>query len=114
MEIWYSIPVEKCIVLFIHLQIGIWGVVLRNLIVFIGSNVNNLSSVEEVAKNKRMKVNQVISQRRKDLQMWGTNYGFLLQLKSTQMERLHSMKESTLEGNNDIGSKITVVEIYVK
>ena len=59
-------------------------------------------------------VNQVISQSRQDLQIWDTNDGVLLQLKYTQLKRLHAMKASTLEVNNDIGGTTTLVETYAK
>ena len=69
---------ENFIVPVIHLQIGIVNDVLSKLIDIINSDVEKLSTGEEVARNTLVKLNQVITKRRQDCQIWDVNDGVML------------------------------------
>ena len=114
MAMWGSVPVKNSIVPVLHLQIGIRNDVLSNLLVFIDSDVEKLSTGEEVAYSKLVTVNKVISKRRQDRQIWDVNDGVMLQHKALQIKRIQAIKESTLGINNDLGITITSSEIFVK
>ena len=60
MAMWDSIPVKKFIVKVIHIQIGLGNNVLKKLLDFIESDVEKLSTVEEVAHNTLVTLNQSI------------------------------------------------------
>ena len=64
MEILDSVPVKNFIVPFLHIQICLKNYSLSNLIDFIDSDVEKLSTGEEVDRNTLMILNQVIAKRR--------------------------------------------------
>ena len=69
---------KNFIVPVINLQIGLGKNVSRNLIGFIDSDTEKLSTGEEVARNTLVTVNQVIKNRRKECQIWDFNDGIML------------------------------------
>ena len=73
METWNSIPVKNFIVPVLHLQIVIGNRILNNLLDFIDSDVENLSTGEKVAHNTLVILNQVVAKRRKNRKMWDLN-----------------------------------------
>ena len=68
----------------IYLQIGLGSDVLRNILYFIDCNLEKLSTSEEVDRNKLVTVNQVISRRWQECQIWGANDGVILRGKYMQ------------------------------
>ena len=62
MEMWDSVSVINFIVPVLHLQIGIGNDVLNNLLDFIDSDVEKLYTGEELAHNKLVTLNQVITE----------------------------------------------------
>ena len=69
---------KNFIVPVINLQIGLGNNFSRNLIGFIESDTEKLSKGEEVARNTLVTVNQVITNRRKECQIWDFNDGIML------------------------------------
>ena len=69
---------EIFIVPVLHIQRGIGNYILSNLLDFIDSDVEKLYIGEEVARNTLVKVNQVITKRRQDRQIWDINDGVML------------------------------------
>ena len=63
MKMWGSVSAKNFIVPFIHLQIGLGNDVLSNILDFFESDVEKLYTREEVACNKLVTLNQVISKR---------------------------------------------------
>ena len=57
---WGSVPVKTFIVRFLHIQRGIDNYALSNIIDLIDSDVENLSTDEEVDRNIIVKINQDI------------------------------------------------------
>ena len=78
MAIWDSVPVKNFIVPVLHIQIGLGNYFLKNLLDYIDSDVQKLSTGEEVARNTLVTVNQVITNRRKECQIWDFNDGIML------------------------------------
>ena len=78
MEIWDSVPMKNFIVPVLNLQIGLGNYVLNNLLGFIDSDVEKLSTGEEVARNTLVELNQVIAKRQKNHQIWDVNDGVVL------------------------------------
>ena len=64
MAIWDSVPMNNFIVPVLHIQIGRGYNILINHLDFVNSDVDRLSTVEEVAHNTMMTVNQVNAKRR--------------------------------------------------
>ena len=60
MAMWYSVPVKNFIVPVLHLQIGLGNDDLNKFIDFIDSDVEKLSTGEEVVRNMLVTLNQVI------------------------------------------------------
>ena len=102
MEMWDSVPVKNFIVLVLHIQIDLGNYVLNNLINCIDSDVERLSTVEEVAHNTMVTLNQVIAKRWQNFQIWDVNDGVMLRRKAMQINRLQVTKESTPELNYDL------------
>ena len=71
-------PVKNFIFSVLHLQIGLGNYFLRNLLYLVDSDVENLSTGEEVAHNILVTVNQVVSKSQKERQIWDVNYGVML------------------------------------
>ena len=69
MEMWDSVPVNIFIVPVLHIQIFLGVDVLRNHIGFIDSDMDKLSTGEEMIHNTLVIVNQVIAKSRQDLQI---------------------------------------------
>ena len=78
MEIFDSVPVKNFIFPVLHIQIGLGNYFLRNLIYYIESKVEKLSTGEEVARNTLVELNQVIAKRQKNHQIWDVNDGVVL------------------------------------
>ena len=77
MSKWDSISVNNFIVPVICLHIGLGNNVLIKLLNFIDSNADKLSKVEELVHNTLVILNQVISKRCQDHQIWDINYGVM-------------------------------------
>ena len=73
MEIFDSVPVKNFIFPVLHIQIGLGNYFLRNLIYYIESKVEKLSTGEEVARNTLVTLNHVIAKRRQNRQIWYVN-----------------------------------------
>ena len=78
MEMWDSVSVINFIVPVLHLQIGIGNDVLNNLLDLIDSDVEKLYTGEELAHNKLVTLNQVITKRRQKRQLWDVDDGVML------------------------------------
>ena len=78
MAMWEIVQVKNFIVLVLHIQIGLSNDVLSNLLDFIDSGAEKLSTGEEVARNTLVTVNQVITKRWQDRQIWDVNDGVML------------------------------------
>ena len=89
------------------LQIGIGKYFMRNLLGFIDSDVEKLSTGDEVNRNTPVTVNQVIAKRRQYRQIWCVNNCVMLQFNYMQLKRLEAMKDSTPGLNNDLVITIT-------
>ena len=111
---WYSVTVKNFIVPVINLQIGLGNDFLNNLLYFIDSDVEKLSTGEEVAHNTLVTLKQVIAKIRQNLQIWDVDDGVMLQRKYMQIKQLQAMKESTLGLNDNIGITIALAENFVK
>ena len=61
MSMWYSFPEKNFIVPVLHIQIGLGTYSLKNLLYFIDSDVNKLSTGGEMAHNTLVTLNQVIT-----------------------------------------------------
>ena len=107
MEIFDSVPVKNFILPVLHIQIGLGNYFLRNLIYYIESKVEKLSTGEEVARNILVTLNQVIAKRWQDCKIWDVNDDVMLRCKYIQINWLQAMKESNPGLNNDIGITIT-------
>ena len=73
METCNSIPVKNSIVPVLHLQIVLGNHILNNLLDFIDSDVENLSTGEKVSHNTLVILNQVVVKRQKNRKMWDFN-----------------------------------------
>ena len=78
MAMWGSVPVKNSIVPVLHLQIGIRNDVLSNLLVFIDSDVEKLSTGEEVARNTLVTLNRVIKKIWQNRHIWYVSDGVML------------------------------------
>ena len=85
-------PVKNFIFSVLHLQIGLGNYFLRNLLYSVDSDVENLSTGEEVARNTLLTLNQVITKIRKKRQIWAVNYGLMLLCKAMQIKWLQDTK----------------------
>ena len=63
MTMWESVPVKNFIVTVLHLQIGIGNDVLNELLDFIDSDVDEVSTGDEVARNTLVTLNQITAKR---------------------------------------------------
>ena len=84
---------EKFIVSVPCLQIGIRNDVLNNLLDLVDSDVEKLSTGEEVSHNTLVTLNQVTAKRQQNHQMWDVNDGAILQQKHMQLKQLQATKE---------------------
>ena len=89
---WGSVPVKNFIISAIHLQIGLGNGVLIKLLFFGDYDVEKLYTGEEFTSNTLVTVNQVISKKWQDHQIWDFNDGIMLRRKCIQLKRLHYMK----------------------
>ena len=92
MVMWDSVPLKKNIVLVLHLQIGLGNYFKNNLIDLFDSDVEKLSSGEELAGNTLVTWNQFIAKIRQNLQIWGVNDGVMLRHKAIYINRLQYNK----------------------
>ena len=92
MVMWGSVPVKESIVPDIRIKIGLGKYALINLPYFVDSDVDRLSTGEEVAHHTLVKVYQLIVKRRHDRQIWYDNGGFMLRHKDMQLNQIQDMK----------------------
>ena len=83
---------EKFIVSVPCLQIGIRNDVLNNLLDLVDSDVEKLSTGEEVSHNTLVTLNQVIAKIRQNRETWDVNDGLMLRHKSMQINLLWVME----------------------
>ena len=114
MEMWDSVSVKNFVVPVLHLQIGLGNDVKNNLLDFIDSDVDKLFTDEEMARNTMVTLNQIITKKRNNFQIWYVNDGVIFRSKSIQLKCLQEMKESTLGLNDDIVITISSAKIFVK
>ena len=93
---------------------GLENYVLNNLIDFIDSDVEKLSTGEEAACNTMVTLNQVVAKRWQNHKIWYVNDGVMLRCKSMQLKRLWDIKDSTQGVNDDIVITISSVENVAK
>ena len=67
-----------------------------------------------MARNKLVTLNQVITKRRQNRQIWDANDGVTLRRKAMQIKWLQDVKESTPRLNDDLGITIGSAEHFVK
>ena len=67
-----------------------------------------------MARNKLVTLNQVITKRRQNRQIWDANDGVTLRRKAMQIKWLQDVKESTPRLNDDLGIIISCPENFVK
>ena len=77
MAMWDSVPVKIFIVLVLHLQIGLGNDVLK-ILDFIDSDAEKFSTDEEVDRNTLVTLNQVITKRHQNRQIWDVDDGVML------------------------------------
>ena len=77
MAMWDSVPVKIFIVLVLHLQIGLGNDVLK-ILDFIDSDAEKFSTDEEVDQNTLVTLNQVITKRHQNRQIWDVDDGVML------------------------------------
>ena len=77
MAMWDSVPVKIFIVLILHLQIGLGNDVLK-ILDFIDSDAEKFSTDEEVDRNTLVTLNQVITKRHQNRQIWDVDDGVML------------------------------------
>ena len=111
---WDSVPVKSFIVPVFHLQIGLINDFLKNLLDFIDSDVEKLSTGEEGARNTLVTLNQFTTKIWKNFQIWDVNDGVMLQHKAMQLNQPQGTKESTPGLNDDIVITITSAENFVE
>ena len=98
----------------VNIQIGLVNDVLNNLLGFFNSDVDKLSTGEEVVRNTLVILNQVIAKIWQKRQIWDVNDDVMLRHKAMQIKRLHSTKESTPGIKYGLLITIPLVENFVK
>ena len=87
---------------------------LNNLLDFIDSDVEKLSTGESITRNTLVTLNQVIAKIWQNRQIWYVSDGVMLRRKSMQINRVQSMKESTPVINDYFVITIASGETIVK
>ena len=114
MAMWDSVPVKNFVFPILCLQIGLVNDVLNNLLGFFNSDVDKLSTGEEVARNTLVILNQVIAKIWQKRQIWDVNDDVMLRRKAMQIKRLHATKESTPGIKYGLLITIPLAENFVK